>query len=144
MKLRIIYIIAFLGLFVFEANSQCRTFAKKACESQLDDYMVSGRIYGGYMSQGQEIDIVVVLNGGQQYRLVNCTKPILGNIRVQLIDSDNNVVFDNVDHDFIRNWDFAVKSTQEFIIRTYIPSADKTATTVRDCSMVLIGSKTSS
>ena len=144
MRLRFICTLAFLGLFAIGANAQCRSFAKKTCENQLDGYMLSGRMYGGYMSQGQEVDIVVVLNGGQAYRLVSCSKPNLGQIRVQLIDSHNKVVFDNVDHDFVQNWDFEVKSTQEFTIRTFIPSADKTATTVRDCSIMLIGNKSSS
>jgi len=145
MKLKIICTIAFLGLFVIEANAQCRTFAKNTCETQLEGYMLNGRMYGGFLTQGQEMDLVVVLNGGQTYRLVNCSKPTLGEIQIQLIDSDGNIVFNNVDHEMAQDWDFDVKSTQEFTIKTIIPSPSKSqGSSARDCSILLIGSKSSS
>jgi hypothetical protein len=128
-----------------QLSAQCRTFVKNNCESLLDDYLVSGRMYGGYVSQGQEMELNVVLNGGQKYRLINCSKANLGNVQVQLIDNKGNVVYDNVDHDYADKWDFNVKSTQEFKVRTVLPIPDKSSpTTVRDCSILIIGSKSAS
>jgi len=135
------------GLFLLgiQANAQCRSFVKNNCEEQLEDYLVSGRMYGGYASQGQEIDLVIVLNGGQKYRLINCSKENLGTIQVVLLDNKGNVIFDNFEHEFAQSWDFDVKATQEFTIRTIIPSPSKSqGTAVRDCNILIIGSKTAS
>lgn len=97
------------------------------------------------MVQGQEAMINVVLNGGQKYRLINCNKSSLGEVWIQLLDNKGNIVFDNSEHDFTHTWDFVVKSTQEFRIRTYIQLPEnKSAQKVRDCSMVIIGSKSAS
>ena len=137
----------FIGILALglQVNAQCRTFVKNNCESKLDDYQISGRMYGGYVSQGQELELNVVLNGGQKYRLINCSKPDLGVIQVQLLDKQGNVVFDNADHEFANSWDFDVKATQEFTVRTVLPSPPKSqASTVRDCSILIIGSKSAS
>ena len=132
----------FLGI---QANAQCRSFVKNNCEEQLEDYQVSGRMYGGYASQGQEIDLVIVLSGGQKYRLINCSKKSLGTIQIILLDNKGNVIFDNFEHEFAQSWDFDVKATQEFTIRTIIPSPSKTrAAAVRDCNILIIGSKSAS
>ena len=32
-----------------------------------------------------------------------------------------NVIFDNAEHEFVMQWDFDVKATQEFTVRTILP-----------------------
>lgn len=135
-------VLAFTSAAYSLSVAQCRTFVRENCESKLEDYLINGRMYGGYVSQGQEMELNVVLNGGQKYRLINCSKPSLGKIQVQLIDNKGKVVFDNAEHDFAQTWDFDVKATQEFIVRTVFPSPGKGQTsTARDCSILIIGSK---
>jgi hypothetical protein len=125
-------------------SAQCRSFAKNSCESKLDDYMVNGRMYGGYQTQGQETELFLVLIGGQKYRLINCAKQDLGNVWIQLTDSRGHIVFDNSEHDYITNWDFVVKSTQEFKVRTFIQNpAGRSTQKIRDCSILILGSKSS-
>jgi hypothetical protein len=144
MKVKIITAILMICVSAYTVDAQCRSFAKNSCETQLEGYMVSGRMYGGFVTQGQEMELNVVLNGGQKYRLVNCSKPDLGKVQVQLLDSEGNIIFDNADHDMAQNWDFDVKSTQEFKIRTIVPGATKsTSSSVRDCSILILGSKAS-
>ena len=134
-------IFGFMALAV-QVNAQCRTFVRNNCESKLEDFLVNGRMYGGYVSQGTEMELQVVLNGGQKYRLINCSKENLGTIQVQLIDSKGNVIFDNAEHEFVQTWDFDVKATQEFTIRTILPTPPKSqGAMVRDCSILIIGSK---
>ncbi|MEQ8323120.1 MAG: hypothetical protein RIC15_09005 [Vicingaceae bacterium] len=134
-----------LGITGTSLMAQCRTYAKNTCESQLDDYLLNGRMYGGYMIQGQNTELYVVLSAGQKYRLVGCTKESLGQLWIQIIDGKGHVIFDNTEYDLVQNWDFTVKSTQEFKIRTFIPEPKgKTEQKMRDCSLMLIGSKGSS
>lgn len=138
--------IATIGLALFlysqQVSAQCRTYGRNTCEKDLEDYLLNGRMYGGYMVQGQETELFVVLSAGQKYRLVGCTKPSLGNVWIQLLDGTGRVIFDNSEHNLVQKWDFTVKATQEFKIRTFIPDPRaKTAQPLRDCSIMLIGSK---
>ena len=145
MNLKSLAVLAGLIALGVQLNAQCRSYVKNNCEDKLEDYLISGRMYGGYVSQGQELELNVVLNGGQKYRLINCSKPSFGTIQLQLLDSKGNIVFDNADHEFAQSWDFDVKSTQEFKVRTIIPSASKShGSSVRDCSILIIGSKEAS
>jgi hypothetical protein len=145
LNLKILVVSAGLMLTSQVLFSQCRTYAKNSCESQLEDYMLNGRMYGGYMVQGQETELFVVLSAGQKYRIVGCTKPALGNVWIQLIDGKGKVVFDNSEHDLVQTWDISVKSTQEFRLKTFVPDAkNKSATRIRDCSLLLLGSKSAS
>lgn len=147
MKLKLSLIALFTALigFSIQANAQCRTFVKNNCNDKLEDYNIGGRMYGGYVSQGQELELNIVLNGGQKYRLINCSKDNLGIVQVVLFDSKGNVVFDNSEHEFVDTWDFDVKSTQEFLVKTILPSPTSShGSTVRDCNILIIGSKSSS
>ena len=142
---RILFATATLMMFSQLSSAQCRTYGRNTCESDLEDYMLNGRMYGGYMVQGQETELFVVLSAGQKYRLVGCTKPALGKVWIQLLDSKGKVVFDNTEHNLVQTWDFTVKATQEFRIKTFIPDPKgKTSQPLRDCSIMLIGSKSAS
>ena len=144
-NLKILVASVSLMLFSHIITAQCHSFGRSNCESQLEDYMLNGRMYGGYMVQGQETELFVVLSAGQKYRIIGCTKPALGTVWIQLIDGNGTVVFDNTEHDLVQTWDFSVKSTQEFKIRTLVPDArNKSATRIRDCSLLLLGSKSAS
>ena len=144
-NLKVLVVSVSLIFFSQILSAQCRSYARGNCESQLDDYMLNGRMYGGYMLQGQETELYVVLSAGQKYRIVGCTKPSLGTVWIQLVDGTGHVIFDNTEHDLVQTWDFVVKSTQEFKLRTYVPDAvRKSETRIRDCSLLLLGSKSAS
>jgi hypothetical protein len=144
-NLKILVVSVSLILIGQIASAQCRTFGRSNCESQLDDYMLNGRMYGGYMVQGQQTELMVVLSAGQKYRIIGCTKPSLGTVWIQLLDVNGRVIFDNTEHDLVQTWDFSVKSTQEFKLKTFVPDAvNKSATRIRDCSLLLLGSKSAS
>ncbi len=140
--IRIIGLLFVLSVFAGQASAQCKTFAKNKCMPSLDDYMLNGRLYASYMRQGQESELNLVLNGGQKYRLIACAKESLGNVWVRLTDASGKVLYDNAEHDFANTWDFSVKSTQEFKVKTFIqtPKAQNELE-VRDCSVILVGSK---
>ena len=144
-NLKVLVVSVSLILFSQILSAQCRSYGRTNCESQLDDYMLNGRMYGGYMLQGQETELFIVLSAGQKYRIVGCTKPNLGTVWIQLIDGTGHVIFDNTEHDLVQTWDFVVKSTQEFKLRTFVPDAvRKSETRIRDCSLLLLGSKSAS
>lgn len=143
-KVILITAVVFSSL-ISNVNAQCRTFVKNNCEQKLEDFMISGRMYGGYVSQGTELELNVVLNGGQKYRLINCSKENLGVVQLVLLDNKGNVIFDNSEHDFADSWDFDVKATQEFTVRTILPTPPKSqSSTIRDCNILIIGGKSAS
>lgn len=131
-----------IGAMATVASAQCRTFAKSKCVPGLEDYMLNGRMYGSYMVQGQEAELHVVLSAGQKYRIMNCARPALGNVWIRLMDSKGRVVFDNSEHDYATSWDFSVKATQEFTVKTFVQTpANAGDEKARDCSVLIIGSK---
>ena len=118
---------------------QCRSFAQKNCNPKLGDYRPNGSLYATYMQDGQETELNVVLIGGQKYRLVHCHREGLGKVWIQLYDKQGKLVYDNSEHDFATTWDFSVKATQEFRIKTFISGVGDKDT--RSCAVLMLGNK---
>ena len=131
-----------IALLSTSALAQCRTFAQKKCVPGLGDYKPNGSLYANYMEDGQETELNLVLIGGQNYRLLHCHKEGLGQVWIQLMDNTNKVIYDNAEHDFATTWDFSVKSTQEFKVKTFISGVGEVSDmTARACAVLLLGNK---
>jgi hypothetical protein len=144
MKLRLKGILLATILLVLGAASvsaQCRTYAQKKCVPELGDYRPNGSLYANYLENGQEIQLNLVLIGGQKYRLLHCHKEGLGQVWIQLFDHKGKVVFDNSEHNFATTWDFSVQTTQEFSVKTFISGVGEHDQAARSCGVLLLGNK---
>lgn len=134
--------LAFFMLISSSAFGQCKGFAQKKCMPELGDFRPNGSLYANYMEDGQETELNVVLIGGQKYRLLHCHRQGLGKVWIQLFDNKDKLVFDNSEHNFVTTWDFTVKSTQEFTVRTFISGVgDVNDPAARSCAVLLLGNK---
>lgn len=139
---RRIVILAIL-LFSFSQSTvfaQCKGLANDKCSPRLGDFLPNGRLYQSVLEKGSTGELYMVLNGGQQYRIITCADDKLGATEWQLLDSRGNVVFDNREHNMAQAWDITVASTQEFTMR--IQTGTKKGVG-RGCSCILVGYKRS-
>jgi hypothetical protein len=133
------YIIALLVLST-SLHAQCFSFAKNVCKPALGDYVHDGNYNATILSEGESADLYKTFFSGQKYRVVIGKVKSLPNIRFQIVNQNDDVLYDNSDHNYALTWDFEVESTQQLIIHLEVDEADKSADTqVSGCVAILFG-----
>lgn len=139
MKHSIILILAF-GLFATAADAQCRSFTKKNCLSSLDGYIQNDNYNSAILIPGDEAELMLTFLAGQDYRLVICSHPVLGEVGYEINDSRGKRLFDSSKNDGSNYVDFKVETTQQLQIHVQVPES-KSAILHEGCVTVLVGSK---
>lgn len=139
MKHSIILILAF-GLFATAADAQCRSFTKKNCLSSLDGYIQNDNYNSAILIPGDEAQLMLTFLAGQDYRLVICSHPVLGDVDYEINDSRGKRLFDSSKNDGSDYVDFKVETTQQLEIHVQVPET-KSAILHEGCVTVLVGSK---
>jgi hypothetical protein len=139
MKHSIILILAF-GLFATAADAQCRSFTKKNCLSSLDGYIQNDNYNSAILIPGDEAELMLTFLAGQDYRLVICSHPVLGDVDYEINDSRGKRLFDSSKNDGSDYVDFKVETTQQLQIHVQVPET-KSAILHEGCVTVLVGSK---
>lgn len=139
MKHSIILILAF-GLFATAADAQCRSFTKKNCLSSLDGYIQNDNYNSAILIPGDEAQLMLTFLAGQDYRLVICSHPVLGDVDYEINDSRGKRLFDSSKNDGSDYVDFKVETTQQLQIHVQVPET-KSAILHEGCVTVLVGSK---
>ena len=135
----------FLILFILVSiptisMSQCKGFTKKTCVPKIKPYIYNGQLNSALLNEGDVAELLLTFYGNQEYRLVICSQDILGQVEFKLLDTERNVIFNNVDHNYIDNWDFISSSTQQLIVEVTIPESNSgSSTIVSGCVSILVG-----
>ena len=78
---------------------------------------------------------------GQNYRLIVCSHPVLGEVAYEINDASGKRIFDSRKNEPDVNYvDFKVETTQQLQIHVQVPES-KTAIMHEGCVTVLVGSK---
>lgn len=137
------YIIALcVGLLAYSTgmHAQCFSFAKNVCKPALGDYVHDGNYNATMLSDGESADLYKTFFSGQKYRVVIGKVKSLPNIRFQVINQNDDVLFDNSDHNYTLSWDFEVETTQQLIIHLEVDEPDENANAqVSGCVAILFG-----
>lgn len=140
MKHTIILLLAF-GLFATAANAQCRSFTKKNCLSTLDGYIQNDNYNSAILIPGDEAELMLTFLAGQDYRLLVCAHPVLGEITYEINDARGKRLFDSRKNEpDVTYVDFKVETTQQLQIHVQVPES-KSAILHEGCVTVLVGSK---
>lgn len=140
MKHTIILLLAF-GLFATAANAQCRSFTKKNCLSTLDGYIQNDNYNSAILIPGDEAELMLTFLAGQDYRLLVCAHPVLGEITYEINDARGKRLFDSRKNEpDVTYVDFKVETTQQLQIHVQVPES-KSAIMHEGCVTVLVGSK---
>ena len=133
--------LAVLGLLAFcqPAAAQCNV-NKKLCTLDDDGYKSNGQFSFVSLSAGEIAELSLVFYRGLDYNIVLCRERKLVDLEFKIVSSNEEVLFDNRDHDLIQNWTFTMSGTQRLRLEVKVPGyafeGDKTK---KGCVNVLIG-----
>jgi hypothetical protein len=123
-------------------SAQCNSFTKKKCMPALLPYIHNGQLNSTTLFAGETAELMMTFYSGQNYRVMACAQPNLGNVQFRLMDANRKLVYDNKDHELSPFWDFNVSSTQQFIIEIIVPQSDTPNDISQSgCVSLLIGFK---
>ncbi len=124
------------------ATAQCASFAKSVCKPKLGDYIHDGNYNATVLGAGETAELYKTFFKGNKYRIAVAKVDNLPNIHFRLVDENNNVLFDNKDHDYTDVWDFTVETTQMMIIKLKVMddyNTSKDSQPNKGCVAVLFG-----
>jgi hypothetical protein len=143
MKSKLLNFIVATFIIIFSVNTaaaQCKSFAKNKCLPDLLPYIHNGQMNGASMMAGEKAELQMSFYAGQDYRLMVCAQPILGEVTFRLLDKNKKVVFNSKDHKNVSYWDFNVASTQQMILEIDVPeSTSKHGMVPSGCVNILVG-----
>ena len=140
MKHSIILLMAF-GLCATASQAQCRAFTKKNCLSQLEGYIQNDNYNSAILIPGDEAELMLTFLAGQDYRLVVCSHPVLGDVQYEIYDARGKSLFNSKKNEpDVHHVDFKVETTQQLQVKVNVPNVDA-AIMHEGCVTVLMGSK---
>ncbi len=142
MKLSHFLIAGFLVFFSISVSAQCRSFVKNNCGEAMAGYVIGENFNAAKLMPGDEAEMPMTFYTDQQYRVMVCNHPILKGVEFQLVDSDDQVLFDN-SGDISKNaFDFKMAGTDNLTIKIKVHEGGAdTGINPQGCVAVMIGTK---
>ena len=129
--------------WVPSASAQCNV-NKKECQLGSDGYKSNGQFSFVSLSPGEIAELSLVFYRGLDYNVVLCKERKLVDLEFKIISQNEEVLFDNREHDLIQDWTFTMTGTQRLRLEVKVPGyafdGDKTK---KGCVNVLIGHRKS-
>ena len=122
-------------------SQQCKSFVKNNCREAMGDYIPGENFNSAKLSAGDEAELEMTFYSGEDYRLLICNHPVLGQVEFQVLDSKGTVLFDNTAKENTDHFDFRVAGTKTFIIKLKAPPASDTSLNPQGCVAILVGRK---
>lgn len=107
----------------------------------MGEYVPTENFNAAKLQPGDVAEIEMTFYGGEDYRLLICGHELLGDIAFQLLDTDQNVLFDNAEHDMTQHFDFKVEGTQNLVVKINVSSENNSALNPQGCVAILVGQK---
>ena len=122
--------------------AQCNAFVKKKCMPKIKPFNQNGQMNTSTLSSGQKTSLNITFYSGQDYRILVCGEPALGDLTFRVMDLQRKVVFDSQKNDSPDFWDFKVKNTQQFIVEVQVPESESTSSVLpTGCVSIMVGFK---
>lgn len=141
MKKLPLFLILPLLILANGAYSQCRTFVKNNCREAMGEYIPAENFNAAKLLPGDQAEVTMTFYGGEDYRLLVCSQEILGDVMFQVLDTDENILFDNATEELTNTFDFRVAGTQEFIIRLLVSDNPDAPLDPQGCVAIMVGKK---
>lgn len=111
--------------------------AQDQCSSLLtNEYLSDGQYYASLINFGEVRSCDVTLLAGNEYRIIVCSHQAK-NVRMQLVDKQGNILFDNKNYSYTNNWNFVIRETINCDLKLQLSNKDVEV----DEIVVLIGYK---
>lgn len=135
--------VLFLAALPSISSAQCRSFAKNKCMPAMAPYKFNETFNAAQLAPGEEATVDLTFYSGQEYRLLVCAHPILGQVNWKLLDASGNSLFESKADDPKGSFDFKVATTQKLTVQIDVPAADKGGNDMLKvgCVNILVGYK---
>jgi hypothetical protein len=132
---------AFL-LLAGTASAQCRSFVKNKCLPNMAPYKFNETFNAAQLAPGEDAEVALTFFSGQEYRVMVCSHPILGDVTWRLVDASNKIVFESISPDSKGHFDLRMESTQQMRVQVEVaPSTGRTDMVHQGCVAILLGFK---
>lgn len=130
-------------LLAGSAAGQCRSFAKNKCMPELAPYRFNETYNAAQLAPGEEAEVGLTFYSGQDYRIMVCSHPILGEVNWKLVDGSNKIVFESFADDPKHTFDLRVENTQQMKVQVWVPNAQGGGTDMVHvgCVAIMVGFK---
>lgn len=98
--------------------------AQDQCSSLLtNEYLSDGQYYSSLINFGEVKSCDVTLLAGNEYRVIVCPHQAK-NIRMQLVDKQGNILFDNKNYSYTNYWNFIIRETINCEVKLQLTNTD--------------------
>lgn len=139
---KLTYLLAIAAMFAAHAgHAQCRSFVKNNCGEAMGDYVPAENFNAAKLQPGDVAEVEMVFYGGEDYRLLICAHELLGDVAFQLLDTEDNVLFDNAENGMMQYFDFKVEGTQNLKVKINVSPNTNSTLNPQGCVAILVGRK---
>jgi hypothetical protein len=140
---RVIPILAILLIAnAFNANAQCKAFAKKVAIPELGAYTHDGNYHAAILVEGEEAELYKTFYSDMEYRMSVCGEDKLPEVEFRVLDANKNVLYSNKDANYAKTWDFKLQSSQQLKLIIKVNSSSKPGETpASGCVAIMFGFK---
>jgi len=123
------------------AFAQCRSFAKNKCVPELAPYKFNETFNSAQLAPGEEAEVSYTFYSGQDYRIMVCTHPILGEVNWKLVDQNNKVIFESLADEPKHHFDLKAATTVPMKVIVWVPTKPASAMVHVGCVAIMVGFK---
>lgn len=134
-------ILCCLTLTVASASAQCRSFAKNKCVPELAPYKFNETFNAAQLAPGEEAEVNLTFYSGQEYRVMVCTHPILGEVNWKLVDENNKIVFESLADEPKHHFDLKAANTVPMRVVVWVPNKRANDMVHVGCVAIMVGFK---
>jgi hypothetical protein len=140
---RIIPILTLLLIIVsFNANGQCKAFAKKICIPELGAYTHDGNYHAAILVEGEEAELYKTFYSDMEYRVAVTGEDKIPEVEFKVLDANKNVLYSNKDANYAKTWDFKLQASQQLKLVVKVNSFNKPGDTpASGCVAIMFGFK---
>ena len=109
-------------LLAANASAQCRSFAKNKCMGGLAPYTFNETFNAAQLAPGEDAEVNLTFYSGQDYRIMVCAHPILGEVNWKLVDGGNKIIFESFADSPKNTFDLRVENTQQLKVQLWVPT----------------------
>jgi hypothetical protein len=136
-----LFIILFAAMQASMAFGQCRSFVKNNCGDAMQGFIPGESFNAVKLFPGDVAEVDMTFFSDVDYRLLVCSHEILGDVQFQLVDQNDELIYDNADREFSEYFDFRLEGTRTLGLRITVPQQDDTSINPQGCVAILLGRK---
>ena len=144
MKTPSLLILFFALAIPISSAAQCKGFAKKKCAPLLEDYVPTENYNSLQMVEGEEAELYLVFVENNDYRIVVCSHPILGDVNFKIETEQGQKIYDSIENEGNNIFDFSTVSTEKLHLLISVPVPEGSNAMVHPgCVTIMVGNKPS-